>query len=172
MRQVLSSVFDLLIPLFDVSTSCMSNATFSASTSHSTRTFLPNLTTFLRVASDLLAILRYFWTTYRILASSMWNPSIRVRLHVELARIQLYANDMVMTFLGRIRHFEKVECDFCHGVRQFKFNVFFGSKMKSRIPEMKSRMCKKGPLKRFERPLLARSTKCDSNFRDSTFAMW
>ena len=74
MRQVLSNVFDLLIPLFDVSTSRMSNATFSVSTSHSTRTFLPNPTTFFRVAFDLLAILRYFWTTCRILASSMWNP--------------------------------------------------------------------------------------------------
>ena len=73
-----SRVFDLLIPLFDVLTSRMSNATFSNSTSHSTHTFLPNPTTFLRVAFDLLAILRYFWTTCRILASSMWNPSINL----------------------------------------------------------------------------------------------
>ena len=69
--------FDLLNPLFDVSTSRMSNATFNDSTSHSTHIFLPNTTKMLRVAFNLLAILRYFWTTCRILASSMWNPSIK-----------------------------------------------------------------------------------------------
>ena len=38
---------------------------------------------------------------------------VRVRFHIELAGMRLYANDMVMRFLSRIRRLEKVAIDFC-----------------------------------------------------------
>ena len=39
--------------------------------------------------------------------------ALRVRFHIELAGMRLYANDMVMRFLSRIRRLEKVAIDFC-----------------------------------------------------------
>ena len=38
---------------------------------------------------------------------------LRVRFHIEPVRMRLYANDMVMRFLSRIRRLEKVAIDFC-----------------------------------------------------------
>ena len=36
-----------------------------------------------------------------------------LRFHIEPVQMRLYANDMVMRFLSRIRRLEKVAIDFC-----------------------------------------------------------
>ena len=95
-----TTVFDLSTPVFDLSTSRRSNATFSNSTLHSTRIFLPNHITFLRVAFDFLAILIYVLKTCRIVASSMWNLTLSLGFHIELAGIRRVCKTLL-----------KVECD-------------------------------------------------------------
>ena len=77
---------------------------------------------------------------------------LRVRFHIDLAGMRLYANDMLMRFLSRIRRLEKVAIDFCPLVRQIKFDLVFGAKFEKSNSKIKSRIRILGPSKRLGRP--------------------
>ena len=77
---------------------------------------------------------------------------IMVRFHIDLAGMRLYANDMLMSFLSRIRRLEKVAIDFCPLVRQIKFDLVFGAKFEKSNSKIKSRIRILGPSKRLGRP--------------------
>ena len=66
--------------------------------------------------------------------------------------MRLYANDMLMRFLSRIRRLEKVAIDFCPLVWQIKFDLVFAAKYEKSNSKIKSRIRILGPSKRLGRP--------------------
>ena len=168
-------VFNIVRPFDILAVECDLKRSHIAFDMKKIPSFLPNPATFCQVEFSRMwvefgriRLFRIYVEYGRIPANSMWDPSLRVRFHIELAWIRLYSNDMIMSFLSRIQTFRKSHNRLLCRLGNSNSTFLMGQKWKVTFAKWKVACTTKGLSTFWEAPFCA----FDKIQGNSTFAIW